>query len=115
MRPDYTVRLTTPVCGCGLPLDAESGEVEQTYQVFDLPQPATTRRNGTSGPSKQNKKWPGVFEPSKVPNATPVFKASSALVVSINSMFSRNFVLSAAPLIYMSHHSGAKQLRKTFY
>lgn len=38
-HPDHTVRLTTPVCGCGLSLDAESGEVEQTYQVFDLPQP----------------------------------------------------------------------------
>lgn len=38
-RPDYTVRLTTPVCGCGLDLDPQSGEVEQTYQVFDLPQP----------------------------------------------------------------------------
>jgi hypothetical protein len=38
-HPDHIVRLTTPVCECGLPLDAHSREVEQTYQVFDLPQP----------------------------------------------------------------------------
>ncbi len=38
-HPDHTVRLTTPVCECGLSLDTHSGEVEQTYQVFDLPQP----------------------------------------------------------------------------
>lgn len=38
-RPDHTVRLTTPVCSCGLSLDADSGTVEQTYQIFDLPQP----------------------------------------------------------------------------
>jgi len=38
-HPDHTFRLTTPACGCGLPLDPDSGEVAQTYQVFDLPQP----------------------------------------------------------------------------
>ncbi len=38
-QADHIVRLTTPVCGCGLSLDPESGEVEQTCQVFDLPQP----------------------------------------------------------------------------
>ena len=38
-HPDHIVRLTTPVCGCGLALDADMGEVEQIYQVFDLPQP----------------------------------------------------------------------------
>jgi transposase len=38
-QADHTVRLTTAVCSCGLSLDADSGEVEQTYQVFDLPQP----------------------------------------------------------------------------
>ena len=38
-HPDHIVRLTTATCGCGLALDADSGEVEQTYQVFDLPQP----------------------------------------------------------------------------
>ena len=37
--PDHIVRLTTATCDCGLALDADSGEVEQTYQVFDLPQP----------------------------------------------------------------------------
>lgn len=37
--PDYTVRLTTPVCICGLPLDPGAGSVVQTSQVFDLPQP----------------------------------------------------------------------------
>jgi len=68
-------------------------------------------QNGTSGPSKQSKKWQGVFEPPKAQTDMPVYKASSALVVSINSMFSRNFVLSAAPLIYLSHLSGAKQLQ----
>ncbi|MFZ4783632.1 MAG: IS66 family transposase [Armatimonadaceae bacterium] len=36
---DHRVRLTTPVCTCGLPLDPESGVVVQTCQVFDLPQP----------------------------------------------------------------------------
>jgi transposase len=38
-QPDQTFRLTTAECSCGLPLDPASGEVEQTYQVFDLPQP----------------------------------------------------------------------------
>jgi transposase len=38
-EPDHIVRLTTEVCSCGEPLDASRGEVEQTYQVFDLPQP----------------------------------------------------------------------------
>lgn len=159
-HPDHIIRLTTPVCGCGLPLDADSGEVEQTYQVFDLPQPklevteyqrirqrcacgcdhlgalpagvhasvqygsgvraltvllntkpshsVTIRQNGTSDPSKQSKKWQGVFEPPKAQTVMLVYKASAALVVSINAIFSRNFVLSAAPLIYMSHPSGAK-------
>jgi len=38
-QADQTFRLTTPECSCGLPLDSNSGEVEQTYQVFDLPPP----------------------------------------------------------------------------
>jgi transposase len=38
-NPDKVVRLTTDVCSCGRALDADSGEVEQTYQLFDLPQP----------------------------------------------------------------------------
>lgn len=38
-HPDHTIRLTTPACSCGLPLDTNSGAVEQTYQIFDLPQP----------------------------------------------------------------------------
>ena len=38
-NPDHTVRLVTPVCTCGLPLDPSSGVVVQTCQVFDLPQP----------------------------------------------------------------------------
>ena len=38
-HPDHIVRLTTAVCGCGLPLDTDGGQVEQTYQVFDLPEP----------------------------------------------------------------------------
>jgi transposase len=38
-QADFVVRLTTEVCSCGLSLDAASGQVEQTYQVFDLPQP----------------------------------------------------------------------------
>lgn len=38
-HPDHIVRLVTAVCGCGLPLAADSGQVEQTYQVFNLPQP----------------------------------------------------------------------------
>lgn len=38
-HPDHIVRLTTPICICGLSIDADSGEVEQTCQVFDLPQP----------------------------------------------------------------------------
>lgn len=38
-QADHTFRLTTSQCSCGLPLDTDSGEVEQTYQVFDLPQP----------------------------------------------------------------------------
>jgi transposase len=38
-QADHTIRLTTAVCDCGLSLDTESGEIEQTYQIFDLPQP----------------------------------------------------------------------------
>jgi transposase len=38
-QADDIVRLTTPLCDCGAPLDENSGEIEQTYQVFDLPQP----------------------------------------------------------------------------
>ncbi len=37
--PDRTVRLTTPLCPCGVLLDPESGEAVKTCQVFDLPQP----------------------------------------------------------------------------
>jgi len=68
-------------------------------------------QNGTSGPSKQSKKWQGVFEPHKAQTDMLVYKASSTIIVSINSMFSRDFVLSVAPLIYISHPSGAKQLQ----
>jgi len=38
-RPDHEIRLTTPVCTCGLALDPHCGIVIKTCQVFDLPQP----------------------------------------------------------------------------
>ena len=38
-QADHIIRLTTEQCSCGAVLDARVGEVEQTYQVFDLPQP----------------------------------------------------------------------------
>jgi transposase len=41
-KPDKVVRLTTDMCSCGRALDADSGEVEQTYQLFDLPGLFTT-------------------------------------------------------------------------
>jgi transposase len=37
--PDKIIQLGTEKCTCGAELDASQGEVYQTYQVFDIPEP----------------------------------------------------------------------------
>ena len=66
------------------------------------------RQNSTSGLSILNRKLPDVLELPKGLTVMPEYKVSSVPVVSINSMFSKNFAMSAPLLKCMSHPSGAK-------